>query len=559
MKKITALLAIFGATFFAHAQVGIGTATPDLSSILDIKASDKGVLIPRVELSTTKDFFKGGTPSESLLVYNTLTTEGVNRVTPGFYYWSTQDNGHWERITNQSQLDQASTKTKKIEELLQYVYPSNALSEDNIVGQQAGGGMIFSIDKNGVSTIEYVFYDGESYQKVDVTDSISNLIKGSQDQTLLVASTNKKWTYFVSELYLSHVDSAIVTSNSFQETVDLWRPSELPLGVYYIDMPNAVINNIEEIFTTEKQISITQGEVSLTFNSVQQYIEYLSSHANLAAGTVSATLNEESGTVEFKIADGKGGNSAITVAAFQAIVKLNESQTLITKTREGVGDAGTIEISYDYFNESSDKDTPQATISLHSDVAALIQGNTLIKNAILEVTKQGGNVYYGDHDDNKATPDAFFTVTSEGNLLLPISDIVVHALNQSSEEHKNSIRKVLGNQISAGNSFYTGDSYKEGGTEYYVYRGEFTTTVLKQTAQTTGFDVDHNIGKIITLQLSYNGGLTASVNDLIIIENKVSFNIGEGLFYKVLGSDDITAKVILEYSSTANPFAVGDR
>ena len=35
-------------TVYLHAQVGIGTATPDTSSMLDIRSSTKGLLIPRM-------------------------------------------------------------------------------------------------------------------------------------------------------------------------------------------------------------------------------------------------------------------------------------------------------------------------------------------------------------------------------------------------------------------------------------------------------------------------------------------------------------------------------
>ena len=47
MKKIVTALAIFASTF-AFSQVGIGTTSPHSSSILDLTASDKAMLLPRV-------------------------------------------------------------------------------------------------------------------------------------------------------------------------------------------------------------------------------------------------------------------------------------------------------------------------------------------------------------------------------------------------------------------------------------------------------------------------------------------------------------------------------
>ncbi len=66
------------------AQVGIQTDTPDASSVLDIVSSDKGLLIPRVNLSaslTNPD--PVNLPATGLLVFNT----GTNQET-GFYFWN---------------------------------------------------------------------------------------------------------------------------------------------------------------------------------------------------------------------------------------------------------------------------------------------------------------------------------------------------------------------------------------------------------------------------------------------------------------------------------------
>ncbi len=56
-------------SFWATAQnnVGIGTLTPDASSILELKASDKGLLAPR----TTKGLI--ASPVNGLIIYDTDT------------------------------------------------------------------------------------------------------------------------------------------------------------------------------------------------------------------------------------------------------------------------------------------------------------------------------------------------------------------------------------------------------------------------------------------------------------------------------------------------------
>lgn len=59
------------------------------SAMLDVASNSKGVLIPRVSLTSTTDISTVVSPATSLLVYNTATV-GIppNNVSPGFYYWT---------------------------------------------------------------------------------------------------------------------------------------------------------------------------------------------------------------------------------------------------------------------------------------------------------------------------------------------------------------------------------------------------------------------------------------------------------------------------------------
>lgn len=65
-----------------YAQVGIGTTSPNASSILDISSANSGLLIPRVALTSTSDIVTIGSPATSLLVYNS------GFAPKGFYYWN---------------------------------------------------------------------------------------------------------------------------------------------------------------------------------------------------------------------------------------------------------------------------------------------------------------------------------------------------------------------------------------------------------------------------------------------------------------------------------------
>ncbi|MCF6130617.1 tail fiber domain-containing protein [Flavobacterium sp. AS60] len=81
------LFSIFSIFFLLHvnAQVGIGTTSPDASSILDITSTDGGLLIPRIGLTSSTDTVTIASPATSLLVYNT----GLGGLSPaGYYYWN---------------------------------------------------------------------------------------------------------------------------------------------------------------------------------------------------------------------------------------------------------------------------------------------------------------------------------------------------------------------------------------------------------------------------------------------------------------------------------------
>lgn len=86
--RITFLL--FLVSFFGFSQVGINTSNPDSSSMLDISATNKGLLIPRVSLNSITDRTTIASPALSLLIFNT-----GNAVAEGFYFW----NGtQWETL-----------------------------------------------------------------------------------------------------------------------------------------------------------------------------------------------------------------------------------------------------------------------------------------------------------------------------------------------------------------------------------------------------------------------------------------------------------------------------
>ncbi|WP_031527124.1 hypothetical protein [Dyadobacter crusticola] len=152
--------------------VGINTTTPDPSAALDIQATDKGILIPRVSLQSLGDNTTVLTPANGLLVYN------LNPEMPGglgfFYNIGTPQSPHWESIRDLRLPVNASISTNsggtafRINDFSQsgssttihaFSQAGYALFADGKVkisgnGQQPGSGKMLSSDGSGNATWE---------------------------------------------------------------------------------------------------------------------------------------------------------------------------------------------------------------------------------------------------------------------------------------------------------------------------------------------------------------------------------------------------------------------
>ncbi|MEZ4874587.1 MAG: hypothetical protein R2793_03830 [Flavobacteriaceae bacterium] len=85
-----------------YPQVGIGTVTPEASSILDVTASDKGFIAPRVSLlNVLNNVNPINSPVEGLMVYNTNASVTGGSGT-GYYYWN---GSQWSKLITASVVD----------------------------------------------------------------------------------------------------------------------------------------------------------------------------------------------------------------------------------------------------------------------------------------------------------------------------------------------------------------------------------------------------------------------------------------------------------------------
>ena len=92
MKKKIGIIFIF-LFINVHAQVGIGTTSPDDSSILELNSSNSGFLMPRILLESLTDILTIPNPAEGLMIYNLSSNCGIQSGVHVF------DGTKWNRIT----------------------------------------------------------------------------------------------------------------------------------------------------------------------------------------------------------------------------------------------------------------------------------------------------------------------------------------------------------------------------------------------------------------------------------------------------------------------------
>ncbi|MBW3519933.1 hypothetical protein KO524_12275, partial [Flavobacterium sp. NKUCC04_CG] len=181
-RKLLPLAALF-ISGISYAQVGVGTLTPSKSSQIDIVATDKGILIPRVELQNPTDattITHGNV--ESLLVYNKKSNSNM---TPGYYYW--YDN-KWVRLLSNADTSNINNTTN-VE--LSVVGADLVLkdSDGNIVSVPLAdinaADIITTLISNSNATYVYTSEDG-TQTTIDVpADVINNFEEILNDNTVL--------------------------------------------------------------------------------------------------------------------------------------------------------------------------------------------------------------------------------------------------------------------------------------------------------------------------------------------------------------------------------------
>lgn len=183
------VILIFFQTFIASAQVGIGTTSPNASTVLDVSSTGKGLLVPRL---TNAQMLGISSPAAGLVVYNTSSSSH-------YMYNGTTWNSLEDRISGYVddgvaiQLDNLKImlSTNNSERSLRIATVSGTVnlsgSSNNLYPTAAvsSGGVISSLDgyirqTNAFGTSYTTWEPGRTFswhgsvQKIDIMDETNN-------------------------------------------------------------------------------------------------------------------------------------------------------------------------------------------------------------------------------------------------------------------------------------------------------------------------------------------------------------------------------------------------
>lgn len=166
-NKLLPLLFVLGASG-VYGQVGIGTSLPNASSQLEIVASDRGILIPRLALTSTTDVttITNGNIN-SLLVFNTATVADIK---PGYYYWF---DDRWNKIVVSSDLlpSQANVIFNPVTNQFTYIDNTGNIQNINFEEIVQANETVTTLVDNGNGTLSldkigYLLSQNKSYKGI---------------------------------------------------------------------------------------------------------------------------------------------------------------------------------------------------------------------------------------------------------------------------------------------------------------------------------------------------------------------------------------------------------
>ncbi|MFM9403216.1 hypothetical protein ACKLNQ_14975 [Myroides odoratimimus] len=437
-----------------------------------------------------------------------------------------------EILKSKTSITEGGKTFTTVEEYLQYISQS---ADGNVIYKNLGD----TTNPNWV----FQYYDKAKgkYETIVLRD----LVAETESKTTIVTYENKQ--YYLSEAY-------IVGGGE----LDVTKWTAVPAGVIHVDVVGGVINNIEEILTTKGNITIQVGGKDMNFTSVEEYLQYITqfSEGNVIYKNISTDPAKEEWVLQYwdnTANEYKTINLTDLVASVETKTNILRAEATADKTLsiyEAVvapvqANVKKGEIFYKYNNE----DKGEQFINMTADIISSINNNEEVKNALINVLNQGGNVYFGDHDNDAATDNVFYTmkIVNGKEVKTPI-ELPASFLLKIIRNYKDVIKQALGDNITnEGDIVFTGNIYN--GRQVLLAKG--STKANGESARTEGVTLanatgDNAINGVLSIKVLKAGVVvTESTKDVVVAGTKIDFNIGVGNIYTALPAD--TYEVVVEY------------
>ena len=351
IRKLLLMLSLFYSAI-SFAQVGVGTATPNSSTMLDVEADDKGVLLPRVQLNNSTDATTIVPQNEvGLMVYNVAAMADIG---VGYHFW---DGAKW-----------VAMRTEGL---------TSGTGDPNGNGTTGEAGDIY-VDE---STGDIYVHDGNTWiNSVEANETISTLTDNG-DGTYTYEDEEGTQTTF-------DVNNPEITDNGD--------------GTYTVTNADGTTSTIDTNATTGY---VTDGTIDIDDDgtpdnnvTIQQALEALAAQASIVStltdnGDGTYTYEDEEGTQTTfdvnnpEITDNGDGTYTVTNAD-------GTTSTIDTNATTGYVTDGTIDID--------DDGTPDNNVTIQQALEALAAQASIVST----LTDNGDGTYtYEDEEGTQTTFD----------------------------------------------------------------------------------------------------------------------------------------------------------
>jgi hypothetical protein len=237
-----------------EAQVSIGGPIPDGSAQLDLIASNRGLLIPRVQLlSTTDNTTITNGNVNSLMVY---ATQALADITPGFYFW--QDT-RWLRITDSAEIGGVLTTFGLNSDgfTLEYRDENSTLNTVDLAAVINNFESVTSLKINTASnTLEYIDEDNVT-NSLDISALIANLetistLENNSDGTFTYTDESGKTTQINASTLETLTSLSLNADNVNLDYTDengVTTQINLPDLVANLETTTTIVDNLNGSFT----------------------------------------------------------------------------------------------------------------------------------------------------------------------------------------------------------------------------------------------------------------------------------------------------------------------